>query len=136
MKQYLTFDNVMAFIKLFSIGVGLIIIIKQRAEVIIAKHNQKKAEDESKEWEKVARDNHSKIKFIADTQLKITQASKMSVDDKTDITRKYVYHFDEEVIKEREAVKEKEVNVVEEVMETFKIVKEVGKQIGLLDEEV
>lgn len=132
MKELLTFDNVMAFARLFSIGVGFLVIIKQRTEVIIAKYKQKKAEEESEEWEKVARSNEEKLKFLADTQLKIVQASKLSVDDKTDITKKYVSNFDQEIVKEKEATRENEISAVEEI---FGVVTKVGEHFGLLDDK-
>lgn len=137
MIKYLTFDNIMAFVRLFTLGAGIIVMIKQRSDIIIARYKQRKAEAEAQEWKTVAMENKKDIKFIADTQLDIVQASKMATEDKTRITRNYVNLFEhkpEVEVEVETSGNNNDINIVQTITETIEVVKEVGRKTGLLDE--
>src|SRR5690554_7476077 len=90
MIDNLDFQTIMDILKLLGVAIGILTIIKQRSEVIIAKFKQNKAEDKADELETVIRNQEQRYEFIGETMLKIVQASKMSVEDKTKATENYL----------------------------------------------
>lgn len=90
MIDNLDFQTIMDILKLLGVAIGILTIIKQRSEVIIAKFKQNKAEDKADELETVIRNQEQRYEYIGETMLRIVQASKMSVEDKTKATEDYL----------------------------------------------
>lgn len=106
MLDKLNFETIMDIIKLISVGIGILVVIKQRSEVIIAKYKQRQAEEKANSLEERFKTQDKSFEFIGDTLLKIVHSSKMSVEDKTNVT--------EDFLKIKNELPERVVKVVEE----------------------
>lgn len=112
MFDKLNFETIMDIIKLISVAVGILIVIKQRSEVIIAKYKQRKAEEKADTLEERFKAQDESFEFIGNTLLKIVQSSKMSTEDKTDVTEKF--------LRVRNEIPERVTKVVEENKDIIK----------------
>lgn len=130
MKDIFTFENIMAVIKVMGVLLGMLTIIKQSRDKIIAKYNQRKAEKERDGYKAIAKRTSEEFKFIGDTLLSIVQASKMTTEDKTNITKDYVKILETNE-KELESLDTVEKDVVQDVLDVAEEV--IGITSGIIN---
>lgn len=130
MKDIFTFENITAVIKVMGVLLGMLTIVKQSRDKIIAKNNQRKAEKERDGYKSVAKRSSEEFKFIGDTLLSIVQASKMTTEDKTNITKDYVkiLEANEKVLETLDTV---EKDVVQDVLDAAEEV--IGITSGIIN---
>ena len=132
MFDKLNFETIMDIIKLISVAVGILIVIKQRSEVIIAKYKQRKAEEKADTLEERFKAQDESFEFIGNTLLKIVQSSKMSTEDKTDVTEKFL-RVRNEIPERITKVVEENKDVIEDVVDFIGDVK--GVASGIINRE-
>lgn len=130
MKEVFTFENIMAVIKVMGVLLGMLTIVKQSRDKIIAKSNQRKAEKERDGYRFIAKRTSEEFKFIGDTLLSIVQASKMTTEDKTNITKGYVKILEANE-KNLEAVNNEEVDVAQDVLDVAEEI--IGLTSGIIN---
>lgn len=132
MLDNLNFETIMDIIKLISLGIGILIVIKQRSEVIIAKYKQRKAEEKADTLEERFKAQDKSFEFIGNTLLKIVQSSKMSTEDKTDVTEEFL-RVRNELPERITKVVEENKDVIEDVVDFIGDVK--GVASGIINRE-
>lgn len=132
MFDKLNFETIMDIIKLLSVGIGILIVIKQRSEVIIAKYKQRKAEEKADTLEERFKAQDESFEFIGNTLLKIVQSSKMSTEDKTDVTEKFL-RVRNELPERITKVVEENKDIIEDVADFIEDVK--GVTSGIINRE-
>ena len=132
MFDKLNFETIMDIIKLLSVGIGILIVIKQRSEVIIAKYKQRKAEEKADTLEERFKAQDKSFEFIGNTLLKIVQSSKMSTEDKTDVTEKFL-RVRNEIPERVTKVVEENKDIIEDVADFIEDVK--GVASGIINRE-
>lgn len=135
MKDIFTFENVMAAVKLFSVLIGVLVIIKQRADVIIAKNDRKKALKEKDEFRYIAKQIVDNFEFIGETLMGIVHSSKMTPEEKLKVTSNYI-KLKEESEEFSQTSKEEKINVAEVIKDVGDLVEDVaGYTSGILNND-
>lgn len=135
MKDIFTFENVMAAVKLFSVLIGVLVIIKQRADVIIAKNDRKKALKEKDEFRYIAKQIVDNFEFIGETLMGIVHSSKMTPEEKLKVTSNYI-KLKEESEAFSQTSKEEKINVAEVIKDVGDLVEDVaGYTSGILNND-
>lgn len=135
MKDIFTFENVMAAVKLFSVLIGVLVIIKQRADVIIAKNERKKAIKEKDEFRYIAKQIVDNFEFIGETLMGIVHSSKMTPEEKLKVTSNYIKLKEESEVFLQNS-KEEKTNVVEFIKDVGDLVEDVaGYTSGILNND-
>lgn len=126
MIDKLDFSIIMDIIKIIGVASGILVMIKQRSEVIIAKFKQRQAEDKANEAEAVVKRSEEKFNFIAETLLDVVQASKMDISDKKKAMEGFlkINKVIPEIIKSEEVT-----DVVKDVVEAVEEIKGISSGI-------
>lgn len=135
MKDIFTFENVMAAVKLFSVLTGVLVIIKQRADVIIAKNERKKALKEKDEFRNIAKQTVDNFEFIGETLMGIVHSSKMTPEEKLKVTSNYIKLKEESEVF-LQTSKEEKTNIAEVIKDVGGLVEDVaGYTSGILNND-
>ena len=135
MKDIFTFENVTAAVKLFSVLIGVLVIIKQRADVIIAKNERKKALKEKDEFRYIAKQIVDNFEFIGETLMGVVHSSKMTPEEKLKVTSNYIKLKEESEVF-LQTSKEEKTNIAEVIKDVGDLVEDVaGYTSGILNND-